>query len=76
LRKKISLRVVFCTTEWEKSHLSKESKGENVEQIMLRNSFWENADKILKMYGPIVNVLHMIDGDKLCMGFVYEAMDC
>jgi hypothetical protein len=43
-----SLRVIFCNTEWERSHLSKESKGKNVEQIVLNNSFWENADKVLK----------------------------
>ena len=42
---------------------------------MLNNGFWENANKVLKICGPIVNVLRMVDGDKPCMGFVYESVD-
>jgi hypothetical protein len=72
---KTILRAIFYNTEWERSHLSKESKGENVEQIVLNNSFWENADKVLKMCNPIVNVLCMVDGEKPSMGFIYEGMD-
>jgi hypothetical protein len=53
----------------------KESKGKNVEQIMLNNIFWENANKVLQMGGPIVDVFHMVDGAKPCMNFVYEGMD-
>ena len=45
VEEKTSLRAIFCSTEWERSHLSKESKGKNVEQIVLNNSFWENVDK-------------------------------
>lgn len=31
--------------------------------------------KVLKICGPIVNVPRMVDGDKPCMGFVYENID-
>eukprot|EP00253_Pinus_taeda_P016211 PITA_16211 len=75
VEEKASLRVVFCNTEWERSTLSKETKGKNVEEIVLNNGFWENANKILKICGPIINVLCMVDGDKPCMGFVYESLD-
>eukprot|EP00253_Pinus_taeda_P029681 PITA_29681 len=75
VEEKASLRAVFCNTEWERSTLSKETKGKNVEEIVLNNGFWENANKVLKICGPIVNVLHMVDGDKPCMGFVYESLD-
>jgi hypothetical protein len=75
VEEKASLRAVFCNTEWERSTLSKETKGKNVEQIVLNNGFWENANKVLKICGPIVNVLRMVDGDKPCMGFVYESID-
>ena len=47
----------------------------HVEQIVFNNGFWENADKVLKICGPIVNVLRMVDGNKPCMGFVYESID-
>eukprot|EP00253_Pinus_taeda_P010127 PITA_10127 len=75
VEEKASLRAVFCNTEWERSTLSKETKGKNVEEIVLNNGFWENANKVLKICGPIVNVLRMVDGDKPCMGFVYESLD-
>jgi hypothetical protein len=75
VEEKTSLRSIFCNDEWERSHLSKEEKGKNVEEIMLGNSFWPNAEKVLKICGPIVDMLRMVDGDKPCMGFVYEGMD-
>jgi hypothetical protein len=69
VEEKTSLGAIFCNTEWERSHLSKESKEKNVEQIVLNNNFWENAVKVLKMCNPIVNVLSMVDGDKTFYGF-------
>jgi hypothetical protein len=71
-----SLRAVFCNIEWERSLLPKKTKEKHVEQIVLNNGFWENSDKVLKICGPIVNVLRMVDGDKPSMGFVYERIDC
>ena len=70
-----SLRAVFCNIEWERSLLPKKTK-EKHEQIVLNNGFWENSDKVLKICGPIVNVLRMVDGEKPSMGFVYERIDC
>lgn len=75
VEEKASLRAVFCNIEWEQSRLSKQAKGKNVEQIILGNSFWQNANKVLKMCGPIVDVLCMVDAGKPCMGFVYEGID-
>ena len=70
VEEKTSLRSIFCNDEWERSHLSKEEKGKNVEEIMLGNSFWQNAEKVLKICGPIVDMLRMVDGNKPCRGFV------
>jgi len=30
---------------------------------------------VLKICGLIVDMFRMVDGDKFCMGFVYEGMD-
>jgi hypothetical protein len=76
VEEKTSLRSIFCNVEWERSHLSKEGKGKNVEEIMLGNSFWQNVEKVLNICSPIVDMLQIVDGDKPCMGFVYEGMDC
>jgi hypothetical protein len=70
-----SVRSVICNTEWENSHLSKEAKGKELEQIILANAFWKSAVKVLKVCEPIVDMLHMVDSDTPSMGFVYEGMD-
>jgi hypothetical protein len=53
----------------------KRIEGKICGQIMPSDNFWENVNKVFKMCGSIVDVLHMVDGDKPCMGFVYDAMD-
>ena len=75
VEEKSIIRGVICSTKWENSRLSKESKGKEVEQIILGNAFWENAVKVLKICEPIVDMLRMVDSDTPCMGFVYEVMD-
>ena len=73
---KASLRAFFfATLRGRDLPFQKKLRGKNVEQIVLNNGFWENANKVLKICGPIVNVLCMVDGDKPCMGFVYESID-
>ena len=39
VEEKASIRSVVCSTEWENSHLSKETKGMELEQIILSNAF-------------------------------------
>lgn len=39
-------------------------------------SFWKNIVYTLKLTGPLVNVLRMVDGErKPAMGYTYKAMD-
>eukprot|EP00253_Pinus_taeda_P004216 PITA_04216 len=75
VEEKGSIRGVFCNNEWEKSHLSKEAKGKELEQVILGNAFWDNAQKVLKICEPIVDMLCMVDSDTPSMGFFYEGMD-
>jgi hypothetical protein len=75
VEEKARVRSVICSTEWENSHLSKEAKGKELEQIILANVFWESVVKVLKVCEPIVNMLRMVDSDTPSMGFVYEGMD-
>ena len=75
VEEKISVRGVICSNEWESSHLSKEPKGKELEQIILGNAFWESAMKVLKVCEPIVDMLKMVDSNNPSMGFVYEGMD-
>lgn len=74
VEEKGSIRGVFYN-EWEKSHLSKEAKGKELEQVILGNALWDNAQRVLKVCEPIVDMLRMVDSDTPSMGFVYEGMD-
>lgn len=76
VEEKASIRSVVCSAEWENSRLSKETKGMELEQIILSNAFWENVVKVVKVCEPIVDMLRMVDSDAPSMGFVYEGMDC
>ena len=46
---KTSIRGVVCNNEWENSQLSKESKGKELEKIILGIDFWQSAIKVLKI---------------------------
>jgi len=37
--------------------------------------FWKMAAKIVKVSKTLVKVLQLVDGERLVMGFIYEAMD-
>ena len=37
--------------------------------------FWREAAEIVKLVEPLVKVLRLVDGKRLAMGFIYEAMD-
>jgi hypothetical protein len=49
VEEKTSIRSVICNTKWGNSHLSKEAKGKELEQIILANAFWGSAVKVLKV---------------------------
>ena len=37
--------------------------------------FWKKAAEIVKLAEPLVKVLRLVDGERLAMGLIYEAMD-
>lgn len=52
-------------------------RGEKkVASFLLQDNFWKNVVYGLKLAGPPVKVLRMVDGEKKPpMGYIYEAMD-
>eukprot|EP01018_Ginkgo_biloba_P037725 Gb_27348 [translate_table: standard] len=75
VEEKTSLRLIVCNNEWDKSPLSKTSKGKLMEEIILSNNFWDSVERVLNMCEPIVEMLHLVDGDTPCMGSIYDGMD-
>ncbi|XP_058009419.1 uncharacterized protein LOC131183187 [Hevea brasiliensis] len=73
---KANLRKMFTSEERTKSKWAKELSGKKVYSIVMMPTFWTNIVYILKIFGPLVCVLRLVDGEKMpAMGYIYEAMD-
>ncbi|XP_042009196.1 uncharacterized protein LOC121757771 [Salvia splendens] len=71
-----NLRKMFTCDEWMQNKLSKEAKGIEATKTVMKTSFWNNVVYILKIMGPLVRVLRMVDGEKkAAMGYIYEAIE-
>jgi len=75
-KQKNNLRKMMTSQEWTDSKWSKDSGGKRMASYLMQESYWKNVLYALKLTGPIVKVLRMVDGDKKPpMGYIYEAMD-
>lgn len=75
-KQRTNLRKMFTSPEWTSSKWAKETGGKQVHGIILMVSFWSTIVYILKIFGPLVRVLRLVDGEKRpAMGYIYEAMD-
>lgn len=75
-KQKANLRKMFTSDKWTNSKWAKEALGKRVCGIVLMATFWTNIIYILKIFGPLVQVLRLVDGErKPPMGYIYEAMD-
>jgi hypothetical protein len=75
-RQKVNLRKMFTSEKWCDSRWAREAKGKKVTEIVLMPSFWNSIVYILKVTGPLVKVLRLVDSEKRpVMGYIYEAMD-
>ncbi|XP_060191665.1 uncharacterized protein LOC132621420 [Lycium barbarum] len=73
---KANLRSLFISDEWNNSKFAKEVMGKEVARIMMSYTFWNNVVHALKIGGPLIKVLRLVDGEqKPPMGYLFEAMD-
>ena len=73
---KNNLRKMFVYEEWTSSKWAKEQVGKNAARYVMMPSFWSNIVYALKVAGPLVKVLRLVDNEKKPpMGYIYEAMD-
>ncbi|XLR65570.1 hypothetical protein S83_016242 [Arachis hypogaea] len=67
-----NLRRMFTSDEWVRNKLSREAKGREATKIVIRPSFWNHVKYTLKIMGPLVRVLQLVDGEKKPpMGYIY-----
>lgn len=75
-KQKNNLRKMITSPEWNNTKWSKDPAGKRLTSIILQERFWRNIVYALKLTGPLVKVLRMVDGDKKpAMGYIYESMD-
>ncbi|KAG5620117.1 hypothetical protein H5410_005335 [Solanum commersonii] len=75
-KQKKNLRTLFMSTKWNESTYSKETLGKEVARHIISPFFWNDVVQALRVGGPLIHVLRMVDGEKKPpMGYIYEAMD-
>ncbi|XP_070055570.1 uncharacterized protein [Nicotiana tomentosiformis] len=73
---KSNLKKLFVSDEYTNSAYGREARGRESADIILSPSFWNNVVHALKIGGPLVKVLRLVDGERRPpMGYLYEAMD-
>ncbi|GMP48782.1 hypothetical protein CsSME_00016021 [Camellia sinensis var. sinensis] len=75
-QQKNNLRKMVTSEDWTSSKWAKEPQGKRMAQTLLMPSFWNTVVFALKVSGPLVKVLRLVDTEKKPpMGYIYEAMD-
>eukprot|EP00253_Pinus_taeda_P004648 PITA_04648 len=70
-----NLQKMFCNEEWNLSQWSHKLEGKELKRKVNVEIFWRKVAEIVKFAEPLVKVLQLVDGERLAMGFIYEAMD-
>ncbi|KAF5755625.1 putative ribonuclease H-like superfamily [Helianthus annuus] len=75
-KQKPALRNMFASEQWTSGKWATERKGQRANDIVFTPTFWNNVLLTLKIMGPLVKVLRLVDNEKKpAMGYVYEAME-
>ncbi|XP_077242611.1 uncharacterized protein LOC143883140 [Tasmannia lanceolata] len=76
LDKKVGLKQLFSSREWNDYRESKSAAGQKAEGLVGSPTFCQNCKTIVDILEPIVRVLRMVDGDKRpTMGSMYHAIE-
>lgn len=66
---------MFSSDDWIESQWACKQDGKDTKNKVFDNCFWKRSAKLVKIIEPLVKVLRIMDGGKLAMGYIYEAMD-
>ncbi|KAJ0877239.1 putative HAT dimerization domain, ribonuclease H-like superfamily [Helianthus annuus] len=74
-KQKHNLQKMIVSSEFLNSTWGKEVGGKRLYSILIKEKFWRNIVYAMKLMGPLVKVLRLVDGDKKpAMGYIYAAM--
>ena len=63
-KQKINLKKMFFLEDWTTSKWVEEAMGKRATATILMPTFWTSIFYILKVFGPLVQVLRLVDGEK------------
>ena len=70
------LQRMFLSDEWASCVYSTKADGQAIAQLVLHDqTFWARLREVCAISEPLVKVLHLVDGGRPTMGYLYEAMD-
>ncbi|XP_019169551.1 PREDICTED: uncharacterized protein LOC109165304 [Ipomoea nil] len=73
---KNNLRKLFNSEEFLTSSYFKEEAGKECSRIVQMPNFWNTILEALKIGGPLISTLRLVDGDvKPSMGYIYPTME-
>eukprot|EP00253_Pinus_taeda_P004371 PITA_04371 len=70
-----NLQKMFSSDEWNQSKWSNKPEGKELKKKVYEKTSWRKATEIVKLVEPLVKLLRLVDGERLAMGFIYQAMD-
>ncbi|MCL7022549.1 hypothetical protein MKW94_010601 [Papaver nudicaule] len=70
------LRKMFISPEWKDSTFASTADGRMVADLIIGDSFWTEAEKVLKASIPLIRALHLLNGEdsRPQLGYIYETM--
>ena len=66
---------MFSCDEWISSKWACRQDAKETKKKVNDSAFWKKAAYVVKIVEPLVKVLWLVDGERLAIGYIYEAMD-
>ena len=66
---------MFSCDEWISSKWDRRQDAKETKKKVNDGAFWKKTARVVKIAEPLVKVLRLVDGERLAMGYIYEAMD-
>lgn len=70
-KKRNELRNMTWSSEWTGSKYTKAGKGKTAGSTLGSRAFWNRVSRCLKVFGPLVSLLRMVDSDRPSLAFLY-----
>jgi hypothetical protein len=72
----LEVKIIFLLDEWHALSFSSKLEGQVIfGRVSYQESVWLGVEEVCAISEPSVKVLCLVDGDKIVIGYLYEAID-